>query len=133
MFCLRFLPGVLHLGFGFGLTFRSLIHFEFILYDIRECSENDHFWYGKDAVKLNKKIRRCMCDTSKDKELISKIPKESLQISKEKKKRRKEKRMSKDNTWANLRYIMYNIKSGNTSMLSENREFFFTAKPGEIF
>ena len=74
-----------------------------------------------------------MCDTSKDKELISKIPKESLQISKEKKKRRKEKRMSKDNTWANLRYIMYNIKSGNTSMLSENREFFFTAKPGEIF
>ena len=39
VFCLHFLLGVLPLGFGFGLTFKSLIHFEFILYDIRECSE----------------------------------------------------------------------------------------------
>ena len=110
MFCLRFLLGALHLGFGFGLTFRSLIHFELILYDIRECSENDRFWYSKNARKLNKKIRKYTCDTSKDKELTSKIVKKPLQISKEKKKRRKEKRMSKDNNWAILRYIMYNIK-----------------------
>ena len=39
VFCLHFLLGVLPLGFGIGLTFRSLIHFEFILYDIRGCSE----------------------------------------------------------------------------------------------
>lgn len=76
-----------------GLTFRSLVHFEVILsiYDVKECSENDTFWHDKNAIKLNKKIRQYMCGTSKDKELISKIPKELLQINKDKNNRRIEK------------------------------------------
>ena len=93
--------------------------------------KNYHFWHDKNAMKLNKKIRKYMCDTSKDKKLTSKIPKEPLQISKEKKNRRKEKRMSKDNNRAILRYIMYDIKSRNTSMLSKNREIFFHSKTRE--